>query len=225
MTLSIIRLVVDESASMLSCAAATISGINEYVKGQAALPGECWISLTTFHADWQDNNAPSITHTPLVKAQNFPKLTEENYKPNGNTPLLDAIGSAAASLDESLAKQITKPDQILFVIMTDGLENASRELELKDVTDLISSKSKAEPTPWQVLFLGANIDTFGEAHKFGGVQLASNALNYTATPDGVTKAFASLNTGTAAYRTRGVAVQQDFFNGEDSIKPTTGSST
>ena len=157
---TLVCFVLDETGSMLGWKGATISGYNEYVD---KLRGEKKFSmmLTRFNSNSIEVGAPE----PIKDAA---ELTEETYKPDHLTPLYDAIARTIAAADKH-----TEKDTVLFVIMTDGLENASVEHTQKSVFSLIHER---EHDGWQFAYLGANQDAYIESEKIGIAR--GNAINY-----------------------------------------------
>jgi hypothetical protein len=111
------------------------------------------------------------------------------------------------------------PDQVLFVILTDGAENASKEWDLGSLSELIKEKQDQKERPWQFTFVGANIDEWATAKSLGGAKLARSSLAYNATSDGMAFMSANLCSATRMYRNSGEATVDSFFDqdasGED----------
>jgi len=148
----------DRSGSMAGLERDTIGGFNSFIEMQCKLPGR--IRLTTVLFDnqyevlWEGIDA--------TKA----KLTEENYFVRGSTALLDAIGKTIANVNERLLEdQNTAPNQVIFVITTDGMENASKEFTHKNIKKMINYQ-KAQHD-WKFVFMGANMDVIEEAKSIG----------------------------------------------------------
>ncbi len=152
--------ILDRSGSMGNVVNQTIEGFNELILKQKALPGEAIISTVLFDHEFHvlHNRAP---------LEDISLLTKEDYYVRGTTALLDAMGRSIMKirryhhdLDEN-----QRPEKTVFVITTDGLENASRSFDYQDVKALIASQ-KAE-YGWEFMFLGANIDAISVASKVG----------------------------------------------------------
>ena len=137
-----VSFVLDETGSMQVCKSETISGYNEYIKKLADEHKNVRFTLTQFNA-----SKLKVVHD-AVKIKSVPELTDETYKPNDLTPLYDAIATTIKSTEKK-----AKDNPVLFVIMTDGHENASREHDLKSVLALIAEKDS-----WTFVYLGANQD-------------------------------------------------------------------
>lgn len=191
--------VLDESGSMQNIASTTMDGFNEYVDSLKPHGNAVSISLVTF-------NSMGINHiftdNPI---QSVPKLSTFNYHPNALTPLYDAVGRAIKDTETILVKRTDKP-QVLFVIMTDGLENDSKEYNRQKVFDLINSKPK---DTWQFVFLGANQDSWDEGEKIG--MQVGNTRNYVTDSHGVARGFGATIVASACYLTS-AAPGSGFYN-------------
>ncbi len=155
---ALITFVLDESSSMGHIAQSARSGFNEYLQEQVQGEGETWWTLTTF-------NTRTWTRFAVIPGAEVRPLGEE-YSPNGMTALYDAVGSSVTRTREyldSLPKD-ERPEDIIIVILTDGMENASRRWDLGQVARLIAD---AEDDGWQFVFLGANLDSQAVAHRMG----------------------------------------------------------
>lgn len=126
----------------------TIGGFNEYIDKLRKDKGRFLITLTKFSS----NNTNVIYRNKNVK--NVPKLSNETYIPNGMTPLYDAIGKTVKK----------EKGNNLFIIITDGHENASREYKLSDITKIIKD---CEKLGWTFIYLGADQDAWANAKGYG----------------------------------------------------------
>lgn len=167
---TLISVILDASGSMIGCYDATIEGFNEFLNGQKndKNAGQAYISLTQF-------DAPKVLKTyENVPVELAPKLSKENYRPNGGTNLMDAIGETLNSIDSILsAKSLEQRPAVLVLIMTDGHENASCKFDKKMIKAMVSSAEKAE---WTFMFMGANVDAFSMGSTFG--MNSNNSFNY-----------------------------------------------
>jgi hypothetical protein len=152
-----VHLLLDRSGSMEANRDATIDAFNEYVNGLLLSDAvAARLSLTLF-----DSEGIDLVHDSLPVAE-FPKLTRETFVPRASTPLLDAVGRTINHID---GIKLRGAEKIAFAIVTDGLENASREFTLAMVRDAL--KRRQDENDWQVLYLGADIDAVREAAKIG----------------------------------------------------------
>lgn len=153
-----ITVVLDKSGSMESIRKSTIDGYNMFLDRQNELKTEGNITLVQFSSyEYKKGNTESI--------KDATRLNYDNYKPDGWTPLLDALGKTMKETGDRLSGLQDKPDKVLFVIITDGLENASKEYKREDIKNMIEhQKTKYS---WEFLYLGANQDSFTEAGGIG----------------------------------------------------------
>lgn len=152
--------ILDRSGSMAGLEADTIGGFNAMIEKQRREPGEALISTVLF-----DNEA-SVIHD-RISLDRVPQLTEKDYYVRGCTALLDAVGGAIHHIGNihKYARREDVPEKTLFVITTDGMENASRRYTYEAVKAMIQRQQ--EKNGWEFLFLGANIDAAREAARFG----------------------------------------------------------
>jgi len=209
---TLIAVILDESGSMTSCRAATISGFNEFVQGQrsASGAGEAYLSLVKF-------DAPHIKKVyENVHVGSVPMLNSETYAPNGGTNLMDAIGQTLNSVNAVLAghAQESRPG-VLVVIITDGQENSSQKYTGDQIKSMVKA---AEESDWTFTFLGANVDAFSMGSTFG--MNASNSINYStssmgATMDVLTKTTVNLRTAKMAGTSTAEIYSQSLYSNAD----------
>ena len=163
--------ILDRSGSMAGLEDDTIGGFNAMIEKQKAEAGEAYISTVLF------DNYSEVIHD-RVALDAVPKLTEKEYYVRGCTALLDAVGGAIHHIGNvhKYAREEDRPEKTLFVITTDGMENASRRYTYEKVREMI--RRQKEKYGWEFLFLGANIDAAREAARFGIT--ADRAANYHA---------------------------------------------
>lgn len=152
-----ITLVVDRSGSMQSIKDDAEGGVNAFVEQQTKEPGEALLTLVQFDTEYE------FLHRGVPIGQ-VPKY---ELVPRGMTALLDAIGRAINETGERLAKidEHDRPGLVIFVIMTDGLENSSEEFTNKQVKQMIEEQQGKYN--WHFTFLGADQHAFSEAGKLG----------------------------------------------------------
>jgi hypothetical protein len=186
-----ISIVLDRSGSMQSIRRDTIGGFNAFLQEQRAVPGAAAITLVQF----DDQYEPVYQAMRLSDA---PELTEETFVPRGSTALLDAIGRTINETGRRLAAlpEPERPGKVVFVILTDGEENASREFDIQRINELI--RQQREVYKWQFVFLGANQDAIASASRIG-IQ-AGHALTYAANQAGAPAAMAAVSRNLASYR-------------------------
>ena len=151
--------ILDASGSMSGLEADTIGGFNSLVEKNREEPGEATVSTIVF------SNTSRVLHDRLG-IREVPRLTSRDYRCYGCTALLDAVGGAIEHVDlvQRVQPKGYRADKVLFVITTDGLENASRRYTYPRVKRLIE---KHREQGWEFLFIGANIDAAAEAENLG----------------------------------------------------------
>ena len=152
--------ILDRSGSMAGMEPDTIGGFNSTLESQRKEHGEVLWSTVLF------DNQHEVIHD-RVPIEKIEKLTEREYYVRGCTALLDAIGRAVKHIGNvhKYARAEDVPEKTLFVITTDGMENASKEYSYKEVKRMIERQS--EKYGWEFLFLGANMDAVSEAGRIG----------------------------------------------------------
>lgn len=161
--------ILDRSGSMSGLEADTIGGFNSMIEKQKKADGEAMISTVLF------DNVSEVIHD-RVSVLDIQPMTDKDYTVRGCTALLDAIGGAIHHIGNihKYARAEDVPEHTLFVITTDGMENASRHYNAERVKQMIE-RQKAR-YGWEFLFLGANIDAVEAARHFGIG--ADRAVNY-----------------------------------------------
>ena len=169
----------DRSGSMGGLESDTIGGFNGFIEKQRQQEGDTIVTAVLF----DDRYELLWNGIDAVKA----KLTEEDYFVRGCTALLDAVGKTILDVGYRLAKtdENKRPGKVIFVITTDGLENASREFTYEKVRELI--RHQQEKYSWEFIFLGANIDAVKEADSMGIAM--DNAYSFEATETGVDEMY------------------------------------
>jgi uncharacterized protein YegL len=186
--------ILDKSGSMSGLESDTIGGFNAMLQKQKALDGECRITTVLF------DNHYELLHDRLDLRAVSP-LTDKDYQVGGTTALLDAIGRTIcklANVQRSTAEEY-RAGKVLFVIITDGMENASREFSAEKVKAMIEQEK--EKHGWEFIFLGANIDAVETAGRFG--IKADRAVDYVADSKGTTLNFECMSRAVADFRTMG----------------------
>ena len=186
-----IVIILDRSGSMQNLATDTIGGFNAFVEGQKKEEGEARLTAVLFDDKYE------ILHNG-VDISDIPILTKKEYYARGMTAMLDAIGKTINDVGERLSKTEEKdrPGKIIFVITTDGLENASREFSKSQIKKMIERQQNEYS--WQFLFLGANIDSFSEA---GGLGISRDfTANYAASGNGTEMLYSAINTAVGSAR-------------------------
>lgn len=180
----------DRSGSMGGLETDTIGGFNSFIQKQKELEGETIVTTILFDDRyeilWNGVNADKL------------KLTENEYFVRGGTALLDAVGKTILNVENRLSKtnEEERPGKVIFVITTDGLENASREFNYKKVQELV--KHQQEKYSWEFIFLGANIDAAKEANSIGIRK--ENAFEFESSKRGVQKMYSMVHAAVLSKR-------------------------
>ena len=163
--------ILDRSGSMAGLEDDTIGGFNAMIEKQKQEAGEALVSTVLF------DNEQEVIHD-RVDIQRIQPMTRNEYYVRGCTALLDAVGGAIHHIGNvhKYAREEDRPEKTLFVITTDGMENASRKYSYERLKEMIQRQQKKYG--WEFLFLGANIDAAREAARFGIG--ADHAANYHA---------------------------------------------
>ncbi len=197
----LISFVADMSGSMYTLAEDVRGTINGFVNKQINQPGEAFFTLTVFD---------TVVETPFdaVLVQDMPEIGEETYTPRGNTALLDAIGQTVRATEDAVAE--LNPDQVLFIVMTDGQENSSKEWKKEQIVKLIEEKQNDPEDPWQIVFAGSDIDVWDEAGSLG-IGSIGNTMAFEKTTAGMLTVSGALCASTLAYRSAGIKTSTNYF--------------
>ena len=152
--------ILDRSGSMAGLEGDTIGGFNAMIEKQKKEPGDAIVSTVLF------DNESEVIHD-RVDIQKIEPMTDREYYVRGCTALLDAVGGAIHHIGNvhKYAREEDRPEKTLFVITTDGMENASRKYTYERLKAMIERQK--EKYGWEFIFLGANIDAAKEAARFG----------------------------------------------------------
>ena len=185
--------ILDMSGSMSHLTDDTIGGFNSVVKEHNDGQGEVMVTTYLF------NNESKMIHDRLPIA-NVAPMTENDYSARGCTALLDAIGEAIEHIVgiHRYAREEDIPEHTIFVITTDGMENASHKFSADHIRDKI--KHEQEKYGWEFIFLAANIDALETAEAYGIDR--SRAVNYHADSEGTEQVYEAVNCATRVVRER-----------------------
>lgn len=159
-----ITFLLDRSGSMFTCKKDAEEGMNKFVEEQKKEPGECRFTLIQFDdfigggPDWYHVVHDNVLISTVSKCE---------LSPRGNTALIDALGKSILQTGERLKaiEEAQRPGLVVFVILTDGKENASREFTKPKILEMV--KHQQDVYKWKFIYLGADPDTFYEAHSLG----------------------------------------------------------
>lgn len=183
--------ILDRSGSMCGLEADTIGGFNAMVETQKNQPGKAFVTTVLF-----DSSIHTL-HDRILLSKIRP-MTEKDYAVRGSTALLDAMGSTIRHIARihKYARPEDVPEHTVFVITTDGMENASFRYTADQVRALVAHEK--EKYGWEFLFLGANIDAIGTASHFGIG--ADRAVNYRADAQGTRVIYDTVSDAVSAVR-------------------------
>lgn len=183
--------ILDRSGSMAGLESDTIGGFNAMIEKQKKQNGECYVSTVLF------DNESEVIHD-RVKLSEIKPMTDRDYTVRGCTALIDAIGGAIHHIGNihKYARPEDVPENTMFIITTDGMENASRKYSGNRVRAMIERQK--EKYGWEFLFLGANIDAISVANRFGIDE--SHSANYHADSAGTTLNYAVLSEAICEFR-------------------------
>ena len=176
--------ILDRSGSMAGLEDDTIGGFNAMIQKQKGEDGEAYVSTVLF------DNHTEVIHD-RVDIQQIQPMTRKDYYVRGCTALLDAVGKSIHHIGNvhKYAREEDRPEKTIFVITTDGMENASQEYTYDRVRKMIEHEQ--EKYGWEFLFLGANIDAAKEAARFGITE--DRAANYHADHQGTTVIYEAMS--------------------------------
>ena len=203
--------ILDRSGSMAGLEADTIGGYNSMLAKQKKEKGEAIISTVLF------DDHTEILHD-RKNIQNVERITDEEYYVRGCTALLDAVGGAIHHISR-IQKEMPeeeRPEKTLFIITTDGLENASRWYSYEKVKRMVEKKKKKNH--WEFVFLGANIDAVEVAGRFGVA--ANRAVRYECDSVGTALNFTIMSKMVSCARASSSAEDmEEAFDNDDMLAP------
>ena len=189
-----IVMVLDKSSSMQPLQSETITSYNTFIEEQKKVGGEAYVTLilfdTEYHVAYQS-----------IPINEVPVLDRSVYTPFGWTALLDGLGQGIDRVGARLdgMDESEKPDKVIFVVITDGEENSSKEYSFPQIQEKV--KHQQEKYNWQFIFLGANIDAFDVGSKLGIGK--DHIAQYSASTIGTRDAYIGTSCAVSDYRSRG----------------------
>lgn len=183
--------ILDRSGSMSGLESDTIGGFNAMIAKQKKEEGEAYVSTILF------DNVSEVLHD-RINLKEIPKMTSKDYTVRGCTALIDAIGGAIKHIGNihKYARPEDVPAHTMFIITTDGQENASHRFSSDEVKKMIENQK--EKYGWEFLFIGANIDAVETAARFGIER--NRAVNYNADSKGTQILYETLSAPICAMR-------------------------
>lgn len=197
-----IGFVIDNSGSMSRIQYEMNKGIKSLIEEQRMVPGKCSLSVVTFD---------SIVNL-LMESRNVHDInpTSLYINPQGYTALYDAMGAMINNLGLKLAQmpESERPSKVLIIVITDGLENASRKFNQKQIAEMV--QHQRDVYKWQFLFLGADQDSILTAKEMGFD--LSSVYNFSAVPDKVNDVWTSTSKGITSYRSQSKSIVSNVLN-------------
>ncbi len=186
--------ILDRSGSMSALESDTIGGYNRFIESQKEEQGEAWVTTVLF-----DDKYELLYDAADIKT--LQPMTNQEYYARGMTALYDAVGKTIVDIGHRLAKlaEEERPSKVIVVIITDGLENSSKEYDKNKVKDMITHQT--QKYNWQFIFMGANIDSAAEAASIGIDEKFS--MDYAATDLGTARVYASADRAVRQMRGEG----------------------
>ena len=203
---TIVTFVLDESGSMDPVREKTISGFNEYIQTLKSDDTPTFLRLMSF------NSMGFKTVYDFENAQSVREISEDDYKPDSLTPLFDAIGQGIRDTDDHIRDSKEDLD-VIFTIMTDGLENDSRKFTRRQIFEMISERHKQG---WVFTFLGANQDSWEEGRRMG-VKRGFTSDYSANSPDEALRRTAYSTLGAKAAMKMGIR-PEEFFEQEQRVR-------
>lgn len=193
--------ILDKSGSMHGLEADTIGGFNSMLKKQKESDEKTYITTILF----SDSSELIHDRTDLLEVKD---MTEKDYYPGGCTALLDTVGETIEriKLIHKYVREEDRPDKTLFVIITDGEENASRKYSYAQIKALINEQQKKHE--WEFIYLGANIDAAASADTIG---ISKNkAFQYKSDKKGTACSYSAVGNALCAFRSMNIEDMADF---------------
>ena len=197
--------ILDNSGSMAGMEKDTIGGFNAMIEKQREEDGEVYVSTVLF------NSTSRVIHD-RISIKRIEPMTEQQYRVGGGTALLDAIGGAIHHIGNvhKYARKEDVPSKTIFLITTDGMENASRQYDSEHVKKMI--KRQEERYGWEFVFVAANIDAVHTAETIGIRR--ERAANYRQDAEGTEMLFCAMSEAVTSYR-KGTRVSDNWSKGLD----------
>ena len=200
--------ILDKSGSMAGLEADTIGGFNVMLKKQQKADGDAFVTTVLFNHDYE------LLHD-RIHVKGISAMTEKDYEVGGTTALLDAIGFTIQKIKnvQKRTSESERAKEVLFVITTDGMENASNEFTTEKIKETIHVQK--EKYDWQFIFLGANIDAVTTAAQFGieedfAVDYHADDIGTQLNYEAVSEAVSNLRNGKTIDRSWKEEIERDY---------------
>ena len=193
--------IIDRSGSMAGLEADTIGGFNSMIEKQKKLDGKAYVSTVLF------DNVSEVIHD-RVDIENVEPMTERDYYVRGCTALLDAVGGAIHHIGNvhKYARPEDVPEKTMFIITTDGMENASHNYSSERVKEMI--RRQEEKYGWEFIFVAANIDAVETAERIGIRR--ERAANYSHTKGGTKRLYDAVEHYCCSFRSAAPDTDMDY---------------
>ena len=200
--------ILDESGSMRGLEKDTIGGFNSTIDKQKKEDGDCLVSTVCF------SNGQRVIHD-RVNLRYVKELTDKDYRPCGSTALIDTVASSIKHI-RMVHKYIRKedrPDKTMFIITTDGMENASHKYSLGETKRMIE---ECKEKGWEFIFLAANIDAYETARDYGFDE--ESTVNYVNDDLGNDIKFYCVDKAISSIRSSGVLDREWNYEAKEDYK-------
>ena len=200
--------ILDKSGSMAGIEADTIGGFNAMLMKQQKAEGEAFVTTALFNHQYE------LLHD-RINVRGISPITEKDYEVGGTTALLDAIGFTIQKLInvQKRTSETERAEKVLFVITTDGMENASQEYSADKIKKMVQHQK--EKYGWDFMFLGANIDAISTAARFGidedfAVDYHADKVGTQVNYEAVNEAVLNLRSGKKVDRSWKEGIERDY---------------
>jgi len=197
--------ILDRSGSMASIIDDAIGGYNTFLLEQKKIPKPADLMVVQFDEEYK-----VVYQGPLNDA---PAMNKDTYVPRGCTALLDALGRTLNSVGErlSITPEADRPDKVIFLIVTDGMENASQEFTHEQIKKMVNHQE--EKYGWEFIYVGSNQDAIAVA---GNIGIRSfNAVNYASSKKGARASYQIMSSAVGSTRSRGTSIADSMGKGLD----------